>query len=238
MDANIALPAALIGDPTRAAILLALFDGRAQPASALAYAAHVSAQAASNHLAKLSDGGLLAVEAQGRHRYYRLAAPEIATALEALANVATHLRPIREPLTRKGRALRFARSCYDHLAGQLGVAITEALENRGLIAAPGASSRLYDVTPSGHRWFADLGIDVEAIHRRRQPLARRCLDWTERRHHLAGMVGSALFARLETLDWLLRDRETRVVRLTELGGHKLRETFGIDAWALMDSRLP
>src|SRR5262245_17865126 len=119
MEANIALPAALIGDPTRAAMLMALMDGRAQPASALAYAANVSAQSASNHLANLTEVGLLAVEAQGRHRYYRIAAPEIATALEALANIASSPRTLREPLTRQGRALRFARSCYDHLAGQL-----------------------------------------------------------------------------------------------------------------------
>lgn len=236
MDANIAYPASLIGDPTRAAILVALFDGRAQPASALAHAANVSAQAASNHLAKLSEGGLLAVEVRGRHRYYRLAAPEIATALEALANVATRLRPLREPLTRKGRALRFARCCYDHLAGQLGVAITATLETRGLLVASGPGAKLYEVTPAGRRWFADFGIDVDA-YRGRRPLARRCLDWTERRHHLAGMAGGALLARLEALDWLLRDRETRAVRMTELGALKLHEALGIDAWTLIDARV-
>lgn len=235
MEANIALPAALIGDPTRASMLMALMDGRAQPASALAYAANVSAQSASNHLAKLTDGGLLAVETQGRHRYYRLAADEIATVLEALANLASRSRSLRQPLTRKGRALRFARSCYDHLAGQLGVAIAEALEARGLIAAA-ADPKVYDTTPAGRLWFARLGIDVDAIHHDRHPLGRRCLDWTERRHHLAGALGTALFTQMEALDWLSRDRSTRLVRVTELGAFKLRDVLGVDCDALASPR--
>src|SRR5215469_15920531 len=142
MDANIALPAALIGDPTRAAMLSALCDGRAQPASALAHAARVSPQCASNHLARLLEGGLLAVETEGRHRYYRLATPRVAAVMEALACVAPPVRSLDVPLTRKGQSLRFGRSCYDHFAGRLGVAITVELETRCYLIAPdGAAKR-------------------------------------------------------------------------------------------------
>src|SRR5690242_9217448 len=189
---NIAVPAALIGDPARAAMLNALLDGSARPAGALASLAGLSAQAASNHLARLVEGGLLAVEREGRHRYYRLAGARVAAALEALAGLAPPVPPLREPRSRLARELRLARSCYDHLAGRLGVAVTRALEERGVLAdttdAP-VEAKLYAVTKDGTRWLAELGIEVGAIRPTRRGLARRCLDWTERRHHLAGPLG-------------------------------------------------
>jgi DNA-binding transcriptional ArsR family regulator len=217
MEANIALPAALIGDPVRAGILTVLFDGRAQPATALAYAARVSAQCASNHLAKLVDGGLLTVEREGRHRYYRLSTPQVATALEALSCLAPPVRALDAPLTAQGRTLRFARCCYDHLAGQLGVAVTARLEDRGYVTVVDRDSKLYALSAEGRRWFAGLGIDVDSLKPTRMGLARRCLDWTERRHHLAGPLGAALLARLLALGWLCRDRRTRAVRTTPAG---------------------
>ncbi len=189
MDANIATPAALIGDPTRAAMLQPLQDGRAQPASALAWAAGVTAQAASNHLAKLVDGGLLAVEREGRHRYYRLASAEVAHAIEALSVLATPVRSLEIPRSPKARALRDARCCYGHLAGRLGVRVCEALVDRDLIRP--AAEKLYDVTPDGRRWFEDLGVAVDGL-RSPRGVARQCLDWTERRHHLAGPLGVKL----------------------------------------------
>src|ERR1700728_3022951 len=134
MDANIAVPAALIADPARAAILMALMDGRAQPAGVLAYAANLSPQAASNHLAKLLDGGMVAVETAGPHRYYRLARPEVAAALEALRGLPPPIRSLDEPRSPEARRLRAARSCYDHLAGRLGVAIATAMEAQGLVS--------------------------------------------------------------------------------------------------------
>jgi DNA-binding transcriptional ArsR family regulator len=151
MDANIALPAVLIGGPVRSAMLSALCDGRAQSASALAYAARVTPQCASNHLAKLLEGGLLTAEREGRHRYYRLATPQVAAAIEALASLAPRVRSLDAPLTRKAQSLRFGRSCYDHLAGRIGVAITAQLEARGYLIAAGEISKDYSVTAAGRR---------------------------------------------------------------------------------------
>lgn len=235
MEANIAFPAALIGDPTRAAILMALMDGCAQPASALAYVARVSPQSASNHLAKLMDGGLLSVERQGRHRYYRLASPEIAAVLEALANLAPGTRHLCQPLTQKGRTLRFARSCYDHLAGQLGVAIATALEQQALLVLSEPAGKCYQITPAGRRWFGELGIDLDTPRGGRPLQARCCLDWTERRYHLAGTLGTAFFERIEALGWLQRDRQSRAVRLTELGAGALQRLLQLDCRALQAS---
>lgn len=237
MEANIALPAALIGDPVRAAMLSALCDGRAQPASALAYAARVTPQCASNHLAKLLDGGLLTVETEGRHRYYQLATPCVAAAIEALAGVAPPIRSLDVPVTRKAHSLRFGRFCYDHLAGCLGVAITVQLEaRRYLIAADGAAKR-YSLTSAGRRWFEDLGVDVGALRPTAAGLARRCLDWTERRHHLAGPLGAALSSRFVELGWICREDASRAVGLTPRGIAELRRRLEIEARDLLDARL-
>jgi len=231
MEANIAVPAALIADPARAAILMALMDGRAHPASTLAYAANLSPQAASNHLAKLLDGGMVLVEAEGRHRYYRLARPEIAAALEALQALAPRVRAIDEPRSPEARRLRAARTCYDHLAGRLGVALAQAMEARGLLSAPAnePAGKLYGLTEAGARWFAEFGIDVPAATKRHRPAARRCLDWTERRHHLAGPLGAALLRRLVALGWVVRNQGNRAVTVTPAGAEGLRRSLGI-AW--------
>jgi len=224
MDANIASPAALIGDPTRAAMLQALQDGRAQPASALAWAAGVTAQAASNHLTKLVDGGLLAVEREGRHRYYRLASAEVAHALEALSILAAPVRSLETPRSPKARALRDARCCYGHLAGRLGVRVCGALVARDLLR-PGAD-KLYEVTPEGRRWFEDLGVSVDSL-RSPRGLARQCLDWTERRHHLAGPLGVKLLAAMIARDWLVLEAKGRAVRLTPDGAQALQALLGV-----------
>ncbi len=227
MDANVATPAALIADPARAAMLMALFDGRAQPASTLAYIAGISPQAASNHLAKLLDGGMVAVESEGRHRYYRLAKPEIATALEALACVAPAIRTLEPPLSREAKWLRDARSCYDHLAGRLGVAITDALLERGFLSAA-SDPKGFSVTETGNAWFAELGIDVGAMKPGKHGHGRRCLDWTERRHHIAGPLGAHLLDRLLELKWVRRGGIGRKLELTEEGRRELQERLGID----------
>jgi DNA-binding transcriptional ArsR family regulator len=235
MEPNIALPASLIGDPTRAAILMALCDGRAHPASALAYAANVTAQLASNHLAKLVDGGLLAMEKEGRHRYYRLANLRVATALEALAGLAPPVRSLDTPLSSKGRELRFARVCYNHLAGRLGTAVTAALESRDLLRRADANptdAKIYRITGDGHRWFHALAIDVDTIKPTRRGLARPCLDWTERRHHLAGPLGVRLLSRMVDLRWLERTRDSRAVVVTAGGAQAFRERLAIDCATL------
>jgi DNA-binding transcriptional ArsR family regulator len=226
MDANIALPAALIGDPVRAAILAALCDGRAQPASALAHAAGISPQSASNHLAKLTEGGLLSVESEGRHRYYRLASPEVAAAMEALAQVAPPLRSLDLPLTAKARSLRFGRSCYDHLAGRLGIAVTARLEALEYLRGESGSKR-YAVSEAGREWFAAFGIDVAALGTSSRGVARQCLDWTERRHHLAGPLGTALLSRFVTLGWLRREHGTRAVAVTAAGAAGLAQALDL-----------
>ena len=232
-EPNIATPAALIGDPTRAAMMLALFDGRAQPAGALAQAAGVSAQVASNHLAKLVGGALLSVETEGRHRYYRLAGAPVAGALEALTALASPLRVerLRSP---KARELQFARCCYDHLAGNLGVAVAATLERRGhILSKPGeaAAGKLLAISAAGHRWLQDIGVASGQLKPGKRGVARRCLDWTERRHHVAGPLGRALLERFCEEGWLVRRQGSRGLRVTPKGAKGFREHFEIDVGA-------
>src|SRR3569832_110261 len=226
-EPNIAAVAALIGAPARAAILLALADGRALPAGELAAFAGLSSSAASAHLNKLLEGGLLALERQGRHRYYRFAGPGVAAALEGLAVIAAQL-PSRSVVVRspQAQALRYARSCYDHLAGELGVDIAYAMRDRGLIA-PVERGMGVDVTKAGVAWFdAVFGINLSKLRPGRHGLACKCLDWTERRHHLAGPLGARLFQRCCELGWLKRTSQSRAVQLTRKGREGLRAQLG------------
>lgn len=225
-EASFSSTATLIGDPTRSLMLAALLDGRALPAGELAYAAGVSAQTASAHLAKLLDGGLLTVEKEGRHRYYRLAGAHVAEALERLATLDCTGAVRRKPLDPKARELQFARRCYDHLAGQLGVAVTQRLQERGFIAV--AANKQFQVSPAGVDWFRGIGLDVSALRPTRRGLARQCLDWTERSHHLAGPLGVALLAHLCSENWLKRSRDSRAVRVTPKGRMELKRQLGVD----------
>ena len=225
MEANVAIPAALIGDPVRAAMLLALLDDRSLPATALAWAAGVSAQAASNHLAKLVAGGLLKVTAQGRHRYYRLVGPEVAHALEALAVLGPQPPVLKRQHTAKARRLRAARSCYDHLAGQLGVALADALEQRGLITASGPDR--YVLSEAGCCCLEHLGVAPASLGAGPKGHARLCLDWTERRRHLAGILPARLFTRLLELGWIQRGAESRAILVTPSGHLGLKQSFGL-----------
>ena len=229
MEPNIASPAALIGDPGRAAMLQLLMDGRAHPAGALAWAAGLTAQAASNHLARLVDGGLVTVEREGRHRYYHLANAEVAHALEALAVLAAPVRSLEQPRSPKARALRDGRCCYGHLAGRLGIAVADGLVDRGLVVP--ADDKLYDVTPAGRAWFEGLGLDL-AAQRSKRGAARQCLDWTERRHHLAGPLGVALLSRMVALGWIETVVGSRAARLTTLGREEVRARLGVDLEAV------
>lgn len=226
---NVASAASLIGDPARAAMLMALADGRARPAGELAYAASVTAQTASSHLAKLLAGGLLVVEVEGRHRYYRLAGPHVALALENLASIGPIDVPRRKPLTREAQNLRFARCCYDHLAGRLGVAVTRGLEERSLLVA--AADKRFEVTAAGAEWFAGMGLDIAKIKPTRRGLARQCLDWTERQHHLAGPLGVQFMRLLGANGWIRRSRSSRVVELTPKGRAGLRQRLGVQVEA-------
>lgn len=220
---SLAEVAALIGDPARANILQALADGRALTAGELAWHAGVSAQTTSGHLAKLTDARLIALEKQGRHRYFRLASPEIAEAMEALMIVAANGPKRHRPVGPKDQAMRTARTCYDHLAGWLAVTLADRLSARQLIVlSDGAAA----ITEEGHHFFRDFGLDLDEP-RSTRPLCRTCLDWSERRSHLAGRLGAALCQRCLDLSWIKRGRDSRAVIFTPQGIEGFRTTFDI-----------
>jgi DNA-binding transcriptional ArsR family regulator len=216
--------AALVGDPARANMLMALSDGRALTATELAYLARITPQTASGHLAKLVDGRLLAVAKQGRHRYFRLASPLVGRMLESINAMASLAGPPRHrPHSPADEALRRARFCYDHLAGRLGVTLADALVARGHVEF-GEDGGV--VTPEGGDFLARFGLDLAPKPRR--AFCRPCLDWSERRPHIAGAVGAGLAARCLALGWIQRQRDTRAVSVTLKGRAGLGETFGID----------
>jgi DNA-binding transcriptional ArsR family regulator len=228
--ATFAAIAALAGDPARAGMLHALMDGRALTASELARAADVTAQTASGHLARMTSAGLVCVEKQGRHRYHRLASPAVAHMMESIMQVASDLEPARPRLTVGPRdaALRAARTCYDHLAGRLGVALADALVARGYADLAGDGGV---ITDPGFVFLGEIGIDLEALtarssRRGARIMCRPCLDWSERRPHLAGAVGAALCALGFEKNWLRRIEGTRAVAVTPRGARVFRETFG------------
>lgn len=222
---DLASLSSLIGDPSRALILSALFGGEALPAGELAFRARVTPQTASSHLAKLNEAGLVTVERMGRHRYYRLSGPEIGALLERMMTIAW------KPSVERSRVpapLRDGRMCYDHLAGRLGVAVTDALVARGVLAR---GDDAFALTEAGAEWFATLGIDAAALRDGRRSFARHCIDWSERRPHLAGALGAAIAERFVDRGWIRRDRDSRAVSLTEDGRAALARIFGPEVLA-------
>jgi len=221
-EPDAAAVAALIGEPSRAAILQQLADGRALPAVELARAAHISAPTASAHLDKLFRGKLIAVAVQGRHHYYRLRSPEIAEVLESLSALTPSLLAAGGAGPSAPSPIAFARTCYGHLAGKLGVAVTSALCARGWLQL---DVNGFCPTKVGEIWFGELGIDLARLKRR--PLAPWHIDWSERRYHLAGALGAALASRMFELKWVARIDDSRTVRITERGATRLRSTMGL-----------
>jgi DNA-binding transcriptional ArsR family regulator len=223
-EADIGRTAALFADPTRVTILEALLDGRALPPSELAAAARVSRPTVSEHLAKLLDAGLLAVERGGRNRYYRLAGPQVADALEALAVIAPPraIRSLRE--ANRADALSVARTCYGHLAGQLGVAIADALQERAIVRRRDDRFELGAGAPAA---LASLGIATARLPRRGGVVAHPCNDWSERRPHVGGSLGVALARRLFELGWIERAPQPRAVWVTERGRAGLLDGLGV-----------
>jgi DNA-binding transcriptional ArsR family regulator len=240
-DADIAAVASLLADPARCKVLLALDDGRALPASVLADEAGISRSTASSHLHKLTTAGLLAVETHGRHRYYRLADPEVGELLEQLGRLAP-MRPVRSLRegTRAAR-LRSARTCYDHVAGRLGVALMGSLLDRDALiggdgrydpkrdghdalSKPGHDLQ-YQLTAAGRAFLSGLGVEIPTG---RRPLVRYCVDWTEQRHHLGGALGRAVFDRFLVAGWVTRVPRGRALKVTDDGRAVLADAFGID----------
>lgn len=224
-DADLAAVAELIGDRTRASFLLSLLEGRPLPASELAARARVSPSLASAHLRRLLDGGLVDAQRHGRQRLYQLTNPQIAQAIEALITIAPARQPRSLREANQGHALQRARTCYDHLAGSLGVGLTDALAHQGILDTTDCG---YHLTPEGRQRLQDFGIDLDALDHKHRPLTRQCLDWTERRHHLAGSLGAALADRLFSQRWLLRTSSNRAVRITNAGSEGLQRAFGLE----------
>jgi DNA-binding transcriptional ArsR family regulator len=219
---DIALIGSLVGDPARANMLTALMDGRALTASELAREAGITPQTASSHLAKLEAGGLLLPHKQGRHRYFRLGGEEVATALEALMGLAAHAGHTRVRTGPKDIAMREARVCYDHLAGDRGVQMFDSLARHGMIAFNDTELSL---TAKGRHFSEEFGIDLAAIATTRRPLCRACLDWSVRRNHLAGVLGAALLDRFYALKWAHRDKDSRVVNFGRRGAEQFDALF-------------
>ena len=222
----IAETAALVGDPARATMLSALLDGRPLTASELASAARITPQTASTHLAKLTEAGVLSVVRSGRHRSFRLASPEVVDMIEGIVAVALQKRPRYRPLSDQARALSAARICYDHLAGRLSVDLTDALVAREYIVL---GDDVAEITSAGFRFFTEFGSEVRTRRSSRRHFCRLCLDWTERRPHVAGAVGAAITKRLFDLGWMERMKRSHAVIVTPRGRRGFQKTFGIDS---------
>ena len=231
--------ASLVGDPARANMLTALMTGRALTATELAHQAGITPQTASAHLGKLETGGLIEQEKQGRHRYYRLAGHEVASALEALGLISPGqpVRTLRQ--SREAAALAAARTCYDHLAGQAGVELLEALVQHGLLvrekqessrtgSGEDTTATRFEATGAGAKTFASFGINVTELRRSRRNFAGECLDWTERRGHLNGALAAAITTRLFELGWIEHGPRRRSVRVTAAGAEGLGAVFGFE----------
>ncbi|GGE38863.1 transcriptional regulator [Agaricicola taiwanensis] len=212
----------MIGDVARANILSALMGGHALTAGELARCAGVTAQTTSGHLAKLAEAKLIAMERQGRHRYYRLASPEVAHAMQSLMAVAAAGPRRHRPIGPRDEALRTARTCYDHIAGRLALALTDFLCDRAfIVVSDGAAT----ITDEGLQFFAEFGVGLSTSKSSARPLCRTCLDWSERRPHLAGRLGAALLDRLLELRWVVRLPDTRALEITSTGRRGLTSVF-------------
>jgi DNA-binding transcriptional ArsR family regulator len=223
--ANMVEVAALVGDTARATMLAALMGGQALTASELAALARISRSTASGHLGKLTAARLLSVTQKRRNRYYRIASPLVAKMLESIKAVAALETPARhQPRSAQDDALRFARTCYDHLAGRLGVAIADALVAKKFIVL---SEEGGEVTPAGARFLTKFGVELAAKSGSRRIFCRACLDWSERRYHVAGLIGAEIWRRCLEHGWVARGRDTRAVRVTPAGRRGLHETLGV-----------
>ncbi|KMN40157.1 helix-turn-helix transcriptional regulator [Lysinibacillus sp. LK3] len=225
INPNMAEIAALLGETSRATILASMMDGRFHTASELAYMAAIKPQTASFHLAKLVEGKLIKVEKQGRHRYFQLAGEDIAQFLESFLAISPppEVRSLKQ--SSQIKLLQNARTCYDHLAGKLGVQLTESMLNAGYLTLEG---KQFVLTDEGILFFTTFGIDLTALKRKRRSFSHACLDWSERRYHLAGALGCELLNQFFNLGWLLRVPSIRAIKVTEKGKIGFKEVFHLD----------
>ncbi|WP_372629034.1 ArsR/SmtB family transcription factor [Cohnella sp.] len=224
MKRNVSSIASLISDPSRAAILMHLLDGRCHPAGDLAAAAGITPQTTSFHLTKMTEIGMVTVEKHGRHRYYRIAQASDAEAIEQLLSFAGPTPVVSLRQSDQMKKLRHARMCYDHLAGEVAVRITKSLLEREHLLKEGLQLH---VTASGERFFEEIGLDLLQLRKKRRAFSRCCLDWTEREYHLAGALGQGLTERMLEMDWFRREERSRAVRITQIGKQGIAERFGI-----------
>lgn len=219
---NIAKIGALLGDNTRARMLSTLMHGKALTASELAREAGITAQTATTHLAKLESGGLLTLQKQGRHKYFALASEEVANLLETLMGLTANDSPLKVLTGPRDAAMRNARVCYNHLAGNKGIQLHDSLLNRRYLVEKDGE---LTITKKGQVFVKEFGIDLDALQSSRTPLCRACLDWSERRSHLAGSLGRAFMTQFETLRWVKRNPDSRVVTFTKRGSQAFDEAF-------------
>jgi len=225
INPNMAEIASLLGETSRATMLASMMDGRFHTASELAYMAAIKPQTASFHLAKLVDGKLVKVEKQGRHRYFQLADEEIAHLLESFLAISPppEVRSLKQSSQMK--LLQGARTCYDHLAGKLGVQLTESLVNAGYLQL---EEKEFLLTAKGTQFFTDFGLDLDDLKRKRRSFSHACLDWSERRYHLAGALGQGILTHLLSLGWVTRVPSIRAIKVTEKGRASFKEVFQLD----------
>ncbi|WP_261129719.1 helix-turn-helix transcriptional regulator [Bacillus sp. Marseille-Q3570] len=222
---NMAEVAALLADPSRAEILMTLLDGRYHTASELAYAAAIKPQTASFHLAKMVQASLVAAEKSGRHRYYQLANKEVARILESFLSISQPKEVRSFKQSSQSKMLRKARTCYDHLAGQLGVSLTESMIESGYLDK---EEKEFVVTPKGEEFYVDFGLNLTELRKKRRSFSRVCLDWSERKHHLAGALGKALTDQLFERNWVERVPTIRAVEITPTGKRELNKLFNLE----------
>lgn len=218
--------ASLIGDKTRSIMLWSLLDGNAYTATELAISANTSRQSVSNHLSKLIGANLVSVEKQGRHRYFRLANEQIAQVIESMASLIPN-QIVEIKKSADAQKLAFARTCYDHLAGKLAIEIVTSLTKQKIIILNG---HLFEVTDFGMEWFEKIGIDIDSLKEKKRSFAHKCLDWTERKHHIAGALGAAILEKFLEKDWIRRKQNTREIVITALGERKLSSELKITAY--------
>ena len=216
--------ASLIGDPTRASILWALLDGRAFTATELAVSVNTSPQNISMHLGKLLEADLLCVEKQGRHKYYRFSNKEVAYAVEAMANLVPKPEVSLKNKPENYPPIKFCRTCYDHLAGKIGVALTDSLLEQKIIIE---KNNAYEISPEGEKWFSRFGINIEEAQKQKRIFLKPCLDWSERRNHIAGSIGALLLNKMIAEDWLRRTKDSRAMIITGKGEKELLKNFKI-----------